>query len=188
MTIGLRVLAVIVGLAVAGCQTGPGPLEASASATSLPAACSWPRRGDASTEAWVRAGIVELEARGFNIRNADLALGVVSAERATRQPGLGAVDRPWYDGLSFWGGSHRHSSSGFGLGIGVGVGSGFDDPVQIERVSLIVGEETLKMTRDSSVVDGDGYVIDARAYNRDAFCREVSGAIESRLLNAPEAP
>lgn len=185
MTIGLRMLAVIVGLAIAGCQTGPGPLASGASA-SPPAACSWPRRTQASTQAWLRAGIAELEARGFSIRNTDLALGVVSAERSTRQPGRGAVDRPWHDGLSFWGGSSRHSASGFGLGIGVG--GGFDDPVQIERVSLVVGDDTIKMTRDSSVVDGDGYVIDARGYNRDVFCREVSGAIESRLLNAPEAP
>jgi len=185
MNLGLRVLTVFVGLAVAGCQSGPGPLEAGASAA-LPAACSWPRRTQASTEAWVRAGIAELEARGFSTRNTDLALGVVSAERSTRQPGLGAVDRPWYDGISFWGGSRQHSASGFGLGIGVG--GGFDDPVQIERVSLVVGDESVKMTRDSSVVDAGGYVIDARAYNRDAFCREISGAIESRLLNAPEAP
>ncbi|WP_136066318.1 hypothetical protein [Modicisalibacter radicis] len=185
MTIGLRVLAVIAGLAIAGCQTGPGPLEAGASAQ-LPASCSWPRRTQASTEAWVRAGIAELEARDFSIRNTDLSLGVVSAERSTRQPGMGAVDHPWYDGISFWGGSRRHSATGFGLGIGVG--GGFDDPVQIERVSLVIGDETVKMTRDSSVVDGDGYVIDARSYNRDAFCREVSGAIESRLLNTPEAP
>ncbi|MDW5378347.1 hypothetical protein R6258_15590 [Halomonas sp. HP20-15] len=184
MTTGLRVLAVIAGFAIAGCQSGPGPLEAGASA-SLPASCSWPRRTEASTESWVRAGIAELESRGFSIRNADLALGVVSAERSTRQPGMGAIDHPWYDGISFWGGSHRHSARGFGLGVGVG--GGFDDPVQVERVSLVVGDEAVKMTRDSSVIDSDGYVIDARAYNRDTFCREVSGAIESRLLNAPEA-
>ncbi|GAA5171845.1 MULTISPECIES: hypothetical protein [Halomonadaceae] len=184
MTSGLRVLAVIVSLVLAGCQSGPGPLAAGASA-SLPAACSWPRRSEASVQTWVRAGIAELEARGFDIRNADLALGVVSAERRTRQPGRGAVDRPWYDGISFWGGSHRRAASGFGLGFGVG--GGFDDPVQIERVSLVVGDQTIKLTRDSSVIDAGGYVLDARAYNRDAFCRQVSGAIESRLLNMPEA-
>ncbi len=182
MSIGLRVLAVVIGLVVAGCQSGPGPLEAGAS-DALPAACSWPRRTEASTETWVRAGIAELEARDFSIRNTDLALGVVSAERSTQKPGLGAVDHPWFGGVSFWSGSRRHSASGFGLGIG----AGFDDPVQIERVSLVVGDETIKLTRDSSVVDADGYVIDARTYNHDIFCREVSGAIESRLLNTPEA-
>lgn len=185
MTIGLRVLTAAVGLAIAGCQSGPGPLAPGASAA-LPAACSWPRRSEASSKAWMQAGIAELEARGFSVRNTDLTLGVVSAERSTRQPGRGAIDHPWYDGISFWGGSRRHSTTGFGLGIGVG--GGFDDPVQVERVSLVIGDESLKMTRDSSVVDAAGYVIDARAYNRDAFCREVSGAIESRLLNAGGAP
>jgi len=179
----LYALMLLVAVALGGCQVmGADPLAGGAG--TLPAACQWPREPAASREAWVRAAMAELEARGFAIRSTDLTLGVVSAERTTRQPGLGAIDEPWIDGGMGWGG-WGHAGGGVNFGLGMRIG---DDPVQVERVSLVVDEAQVTLTRDSRVVADDGRIIDARPYSRDAFCREVSGAIQSRLLNREGQP
>lgn len=142
----------------------------------LPVACEWPRDTSVSRENWLRATIAALEARGFTIRNTELELGVVSAERTTRLPGLGAVDRPWFGFSSLWG------SFGNSSGIGVGYGTRFGgDPVSIERLSVVSSDATVRVTRDSSVVDPGGYVIDARADNHADFCNELNDAIAGYL-------
>lgn len=87
---------------LAGCQ-GLGYDPLGRAPAPLPATCTWPRDAGVSREAWSRATIAALEARGFTIRNTEVELGVVSAERTTRMPGLGAVDRPWFGGTSLWG-------------------------------------------------------------------------------------
>ncbi|MBZ9559177.1 MULTISPECIES: hypothetical protein [unclassified Modicisalibacter] len=182
MTRRIGTLLPLLGLLLGGCQAvGHDPLTQPAA--DMPASCTWLRDAGVSREAWVRAAIPELEARGFTVRSTDLELGVVSAERTRRQPGMGAIDEPWFAGTSLWSSFGRRSAVGVGYGVHLG-----DDPVQVERLSLVVGEDSVSLTRDSSVIDTDGYVVDARPYNRDAFCREVSGAIESRLINTGARP
>ncbi|WP_129140423.1 hypothetical protein [Modicisalibacter coralii] len=182
MTRRIGTLLPLLGLLLGGCQAvGHDPLTQPAA--DMPASCTWLRDAGVSREAWVRAAIPELEARGFTIRSTDLELGVVGAERTTSRPGLGAVDDHWFGGASLWSSFGRRSALGVGYGVGFR-----EDPVQVERLSLVVGENDVRLTRDSSVVDDGGYVVDARPYNRDAFCREVSGAIESRLLNTGARP
>ena len=142
----------------------------------LPVECEWPRDEGVARENWLHATIAALEARGFTIRNTEVKLGVVSAERATRLPGLGAVDRPWFGFSSLWGGFG--SGSGVGLGFGTRFGG---DPVQVERLSVVSSDATVRVTRDSTVVDPGGYAVDARADNHGAFCHELHESILAYL-------
>lgn len=142
----------------------------------LPVECEWPRDDDVPRESWLRATIAALEAQGFTIRNTEVELGIVSAERTTRLPGLGAVNRPWFGFSSLWGGFG--SGSGIGLGFGTRFGG---DPLQIERLSVVSSDATVRVTRDSTVVDPGGYVIDARADNHGDFCRELRASIDAYL-------
>ncbi|SDL43115.1 hypothetical protein SAMN05661010_01694 [Modicisalibacter muralis] len=159
-----------------GCQGLGGQDPLGRSPEPLPRECEWPRDGDVSREDWLRATIAALEARGFTIRNTEVELGVVSAERTTRLPGLGAVDRPWFGFSSLWGGFG--SGSGVGLGFGTHFGG---DPMQVERLSVVSSDTTVRVTRDSSVIDPSGYVVDARADNHGDFCRELNESIAAHL-------
>lgn len=142
----------------------------------LPEDCQWARSDDASRERWLRATVGALEARGYTITHTETALGVVSAERRTRLPGLGAANRPWLGFGSLWGG--LGGSSGISVGYGMRFG---DDPMEVERLSVVIDEETVSVTRDASVIDTDGYLADARPQNHPDFCRDLSASIDSRL-------
>lgn len=174
----LRSSLIVMGAVVlGGCQSlsSQDPL-AEAGATSVPSECRWARSDNVSRERWMRATVAELEAQGYAITNTETELGVISAEQYTRRPGLGAVDRPWFGVGSLWGGFGRRS------GVAIGYGVHFnDDPVEVERLSVVIDEEAVTVTRDTRVID-DGYVVDARSANRADFCRDLSAAIESRLL------
>lgn len=172
--LGLAMLAVL-----AGCQAMAPQDPLASTPETLPAACSWSRSGEASRQDWLRASVEALETRGFSVRHTDAELGVVSAERKTRLRGLGAVDRPWYAGSSFWGSLGR--SSGVAVGYGLRFGG---DPVQIERLSVVIGDDRVHLTRDTSVVNSDGYLADARPDNRSDVCRELSASIDARVRAA----
>ncbi|WP_110677072.1 MULTISPECIES: hypothetical protein [Salinicola] len=178
----------VVGAVVAltsGCQSlaTPAPLAANRS-DSLPAACQWPATGE--TLARLRATRQALEQQGYQVLDTDAKLGLVSAERRTAQPGLGAVDSP-FGRTGFWGGFGLGGGHGYSLGVFQGFGGGYNtDPVQIERVSVVTPEATTFVDRDSVVVDHNGYLIDARSYNQPGFCAQLRQSIESRLA-APAA-
>ncbi|MGC3873721.1 hypothetical protein ACPF7Z_10665 [Halomonas sp. GXIMD04776] len=179
-----RSLLPLIALVLTGCQSlaSPDPLARNVEAT--PAPCTWSRSDQASQDLWLRAAVESLEARRYVIRHTDAQLGVVSAERSARQPGLGAVDRPLLGGSSVWGSVGRRSgfSVGFGTGFGGGFGGGYaDDPIEIERLSVIIEDQQVSITRDASIVDAGGYVVDSRPQNRSDFCRELSASIESRV-------
>nr|WP_299243628.1 hypothetical protein [uncultured Halomonas sp.] len=174
----------VIALALAGCQSLAPADPLAHNAEPLPAPCTWTRNDQASRELWLRATVEALEARDYVIRYTDTPLGLVSAERRTRQPGLGAVDRPILGGSSVWGSVGRRSgfSIGFGTGFGGGIGGGYhDDPIEIERLSVIIDEQNVSITREASIVDPGGYVVDSRSRNHSEFCRELSASIESRV-------
>nr|WP_298411966.1 hypothetical protein [uncultured Halomonas sp.] len=174
----------VIAIALTGCQSLAPSDPLARNAEPLPAPCTWTRNDQASQELWLRATVEALEARDYAIRNTDTQLGLVSAERSTRKPGLGAVDRPILGGSSVWGSVGRRSgfSVGFGTGFGGGVGGGYyDDPIEIERLSVLIDEQNVSITRDASIVDPGGYVMDSRSRNRSEFCRELSASIESRV-------
>lgn len=168
---------ILIGMmALSGCQSMTPQDPLGKAPRTLPAECSWPRDGEASRQQWVRAAVDALEEREYTIRHTETQLGVISAERTTRLPGLGAVDRPWFGGSSLWGSFGHHS----GLALGYGVRFG-DDPVKVERLSVLVEDLSVSVSRDSSVTDPDGYLIDARSDNREPFCRELRDAISEQL-------
>ncbi|SHF38136.1 hypothetical protein SAMN02745148_02496 [Modicisalibacter ilicicola DSM 19980] len=168
-------------LVLAGCQTLAAPDPLARNVEPLPVPCTWTRSDQAPRELWIRASVEALEARGYAIRHTEPRLGVVSAERTTRLPGLGAVDRPLFGGSGIWG-SVGSRGSGVSVGFGTGFGTRYsDDPIEIERLSVIVGEQEVSITRDASVVDAGGYVRHAGTENRSDFCRELSASIESRV-------
>ncbi|WP_251977619.1 hypothetical protein [Salinicola avicenniae] len=167
-----------------GCQTMPEP-TAPAGADTLPAACRWNAEGESLAR--LRATRDALESRGYEILDTDASLGLVSAERRTRQPGLGAVNSP-YGRTGFWGGFGLGGRHGYSIGMIQGFGGGYNtDPVQIERVSVVTPDTTTLVDRDSVVVDYDGYLIDARAYNQPTFCESLRDDIAQRLNRATPA-
>jgi len=185
-----RWLAVCIGLGVlSGCQSlaAPAPTS-SAGGNVLPSACRWPADGDPLER--LRATRDALESQGYEILDTDATLGLVSAERKTSQPGLGAVNSP-FGRTGFWGGFGLGGRHGYSLGMFQNFGGGYNtDPVQIERVSVVTLDATTRVDRDSVVVDYNGYLIDARSYNQPSFCQQLHQDIESGLnqSNAGAAP
>jgi len=181
-----RWLSLCIGLTMlTGCQalSAPEPTS-SAGGNVLPSACRWPASGDPLER--LRATRDALESQGYAILDTDAKLGLVSAERKTSQPGLGAVNSP-FGRTGLWGGFGLGGRNGYSLGVFQNFGGGYNtDPVQIERVSVVTPEATTLVDRDSVVVDYNGYLIDARSYNQPSFCQQLRQDIESRL-NEPAA-
>ncbi|GHB32471.1 hypothetical protein [Salinicola rhizosphaerae] len=174
------VAALLASLVLGGCQSisAPGPVDP-AGGNALPAACRWPATGETLDR--LRATRDALESQGYAILDTDAKLGLVSAERKTAQPGLGAVDRP-FGRSGFWGGFGLGGHHGYSLGVIQGFGGGYNtDPIQIERVSVVTPDATTLVDRDSVVVDYNGYLIDARSWNQPSFCQQLKQGIESRL-------
>jgi hypothetical protein len=174
----LRSSLIVMGaVLLGGCQSLSSQDPLAQDAADVPAECRWTRSDNVSRERWLRAAVDELEARDYSITNTEAALGVISAEQRTRRPGLRSAGRPWFGFSTLWGGFGSRS------GVGVGYGMRFgDDPVEVERLSVVVDEDAVTVTRDVSVIDADGYLVDARPTNRPDFCRDFSASIESRLL------
>lgn len=171
-----RFMILAIAVALGGCQAVAPRDPLGRTAAELPQECTWPRSDETSRQSWLRASVAALETRGFTVRHTQAEMGVVSAERRTRLRGLGAVDRPLFGGGALWGSLGR--SAGLSLGYGVRFG---DDPVQIERLSVVIGDEQVHVTRDTSVIDPGGYLVDARPDNQGGFCREISESIEARV-------
>ncbi|MDF3919948.1 hypothetical protein P3W43_13890 [Salinicola salarius] len=177
-----RWMVLFIGLGLlSGCQTLSAPAPTSAAGgNALPAACRWPA-GSADPLERLRATREALESQGYAILDTDAALGLVSAERKTLQPGLGAVESP-LGRTGFWGGFGLGGRNGYSLGVFQNFGGGYNtDPVQIERVSVVTPEQTTLVDRDSVVVDYNGYLIDARSYNQPSFCQQLRQDIDTRL-------
>ncbi|WP_110670461.1 hypothetical protein [Salinicola halophilus] len=171
-----------------GCQSlsAPSPVSLEGGGA-LPPECQW-QAGDADPLARLRATRDVVESRGYVILDTDVTLGVVSAERRTRQPGLGALNSP-FGRTGLWGGVGFGGRSGYGIGLSQGFGYGYDsDPIRVERLSVATPSTITYVDRDSVVVDRDGYLIDARSDNHQGVCRELRQAIESRLTTATPAP
>ncbi|GED43833.1 hypothetical protein FBG13_11810 [Cobetia marina] len=165
-------------LLLSGCSTltSQDPLSAHDS-EALPAACIFPRQGDA--DQWLRAAAEVVEARGYKVRESELSLGLVTGERKVDQPGLGAIEGPFGSRIGF--------SVGYGVaagrGIGVGVGNDVyrDDPISFERISLVAPDERVRVIRDEQVINQGGYVIDARPQNLSESCQQIERQLEAAL-------
>ncbi|MDZ7851914.1 MAG: hypothetical protein U5L98_04505 [Halomonas sp.] len=166
-------LLLLLPVVLAGCQVTPTTLPV---AETAPAAeCRWPvRPGDSLARA-----VTALEAEGFLVRHTDSTLGLVSAERArrTRYPDRDLERLPRFGGFML-GGSGGHVASGVMLGIGVGFGPVTEEATRIERVSVVVGEQQLQVSRDIRLFDWRGELRESRSASDAAFCRELRDAIE----------
>ncbi|MDR9438054.1 MAG: hypothetical protein RI841_00920 [Halomonas sp.] len=174
-------LLMLLPVALAGCQVTPTTLPV---AEPAPAAdCRWPAGpGDSLARA-----VTALEREGFLVRHTDLLLGLVSAERArqTLYHDHGVERLPRFGGFVL-GGSGGHVVSGVMLGIGGVFGPVTDEATRIERVSVVVGEQQVQVSRDIRLFDWRGELRESRSASDAAFCRELRSVIEA--VPAREAP
>ncbi|MDL4864047.1 hypothetical protein NPJ88_017070 [Halomonas elongata] len=160
-------------MALAGCQATPTSMPRAEPAPA--AACNWPVN-EASPV--TLAQVVEvLENRDFLVRDTDTSLGLVSAERAERTIYHNAVDPDPRLGGFLFGGSGGRVSSGVGLGIGLGGGWSSEEATRIERVSVVVGNESVRVARDVQLYDWRGQLRQSRTASDAAFCHELRDAL-----------
>ena len=165
---------------LAGCQMTPTTLPV---AEPAPAAeCRWAAApGDDLPRV-----ITALEAEGFVVRHTDASLGLVSADRARttiyhdngieRLPRIGGFVR---------GGSGGHIGTGVMLGMGGGFGPGIDEATRAERVSVVVDEQEVRVSRDIRLIDWRGDLRESRSASDADFCRDLRRAL--RAVPAGEA-
>lgn len=169
-----RWLLLLLPAALAGCQVTPTTLPVAEPAPS--AECRWPV---ASGDSLARA-VSALEAEDFLVRHTDATLGLVSAERArtTIYHDHGVERLPRVGGFVL-GGSGGHVASGamLGIGIGGGIGPATDEATRIERVSVVVGEAQVQVSRDIRIFDWRGELRESRSASDAAFCRELRDTI-----------
>lgn len=173
------ILALLV-VVLAGCQTTPTALP---QAEPPPAeACQWPAP-EAARAVTLDAVAAALEEEGFLIRHTDSGLGLVSAERSRRTfYHYHGID-PWPRLGGFVMGGRGHVASGVMLGIGAGIGPVTDEATRVERVSVMVGEQTLRVTRDLRLFGWRGDLVESRTASDADFCRRLHTAIRIRLAD-----
>ncbi|MCK2183879.1 hypothetical protein [Halomonas getboli] len=162
-----RPLGIILFAGLAGCQALPSQLPV---AEPPPAeACHWPR-GDDVPPITLAGAVAAMEDDDFLIRHTETTLGLVSAERSRRTFYHGAPEPD----IFLLGASGGH---GVLFGGGVGFGLRDDEATEIERVSVVVGEQTVRVTRDLRLFDWRGEQRRSRTASDDTFCRELHEAM-----------
>lgn len=177
----MRAWWLLLPMVLAGCQLTPATLPEAQPAPS--AECRWPIEPDDS----LASAVTALEARGFLVRHTDMALGLVSAElaRTTFHHYHGIDPLPRLGGFVL-GGSGGRFATGVTLGIGGGIGPAVDEATRLERVSVMVGSQQVRVSRDIRLVDWRGDVRDARSASDADFCAALHRAMAG--LPAPETP
>ena len=166
------------GLALlAGCQGTPTALPV---ADPGPAAeCRW-EAGGVEPREWVNRALDALERENFVVRDTELALGLVSAERTRTLPGYGDRYDTW-DRPGLFGGVGLGRSRGFSTGVMIGFGGGgggfAQDATQLERVSVVADPGWVRVSRDIQVIDWRGELRETRSGSDSAFCRSLRQAM-----------
>ncbi|WP_404375769.1 hypothetical protein [Vreelandella aquamarina] len=170
-------------LALAGCQTVPDRLPQAEPAPS--AACYFPigQTAPGDTLGVLTDSIDVLEAWGFSLETTDTALGLVSASREREL--IGYYDHYDYDDY----GSGFRLFGGFGIGrhVGIGVGGGYgpgfgQQPVEVERVSLLADGGYLRISRDIRRFDHLGDLRESYSASNDDFCRRFQEAFQQTAV------
>ncbi|NOG31304.1 hypothetical protein HLB35_05140 [Halomonas sp. TBZ9] len=166
-------------LALAGCQTSP---DLRAPAESAPAKeCHFAY--DTKTknvEQMMRQSVNVLDELGFTLRSADGSLGIISArrDRPLRDYDDGFDARGLLGGLSMFGGFGGGGSSTFGLGIGTRLGSERHGAArEVEDVTLVVDEASIRIARDIRRFDGRGSLREAYSASDASFCQQLQQAL-----------
>ncbi|MFG6176810.1 hypothetical protein ACGTN6_06185 [Halomonas sp. THAF12] len=155
---------------LAGCQAVPSQLPVGEPAPAE--ACRWERSSDVPPATLNRV-VAALEADGFLIRHTEASLGLVSAERSERTVFHGAPEPD----IFVLGGSRSRFGHGVFIGGGFGVGVLDDEATEIQRVSVVVGADTVRVSRDIQLFDWRGELRRSRTASDASFCRELHDAI-----------
>lgn len=168
-------------LALTGCQVVPDQLPQAEPAPA--ASCYFPSANERALEASVDV----LTEEGFTLNSTDTALGLISASR--ERPLHGYYDP--YDnaygygrGMRLFGGLGIGSGgSGIGFGVGgIGFGGGVgQQPVEVERVSLLVHDAHIRISRDIRRFDYVGDLRESYSASNDDFCRRFQASFEQRV-------
>ncbi|MGS2744804.1 hypothetical protein ACU6TU_14610 [Halomonas sp. LS-001] len=166
-------------LALAGCQTPP---DLRSQAESPPAKeCHFAYAAQStSVEQMMRQSVNVLDELGFTLRSADGSLGIISArrDRPLRDYDDGFDTRGLLGGLSMFGGFGGGGSSTFGLGIGTRLGSERGGVArEVEDVTLVVDETSVRIARDIRRFDGRGNLREAYSASDADFCHPLQQAL-----------
>lgn len=167
----------LLGLFLSGCSSLQSSRPLAGSDRTLPVSCTQVYPGTRLQQ--IRAISTALEHEGYEVRTTDVELGLVSAERIRRQPGLGATEQ-WQS--SSWAGAMRG-----GMRVGYGLANPFNvfraDPHSVERVSVSAERDRYTAVRSMTVLSPEGYTIDARVASPEPFCRQIHEAIHHAIAD-----
>ncbi|QEA38905.1 hypothetical protein FGL86_07340 [Pistricoccus aurantiacus] len=167
----------LLGLSLIGCVTDSSSLPRNGAP--LAPACTWPITEE-DTLAYSRRAIVALEAQEFRIIDTDLSLGLINAQRQRVLVGYSSAGRNGWGGGGVFGWA---GSGGGGVGIGLGSGAGFGgyaaDPLREERLTLLIDNDTARLSRNIRIIEADGWVRTSHAGASEDFCRELRQTIEA---------
>ena len=182
-------------LALAGCQTVPDRLPQAEPAPAV--ACYFPtdpptdpptdlptgQSAPDETLSVLTASIDVLEAWGFSLETTDTELGLVSASREREL--IGYYDRYDYD-YGYGSGFRLFGGFGIGRGVGIGVGGSFgpgfgQQPVEVERVSLLARDGHLRISRGIRRFDHLGDLRESYSASNDDFCGRFQDALSSSV-------
>lgn len=167
-------------LALAGCQTVPDRLPQAEPGPA--AACAFPVHQAADSLAAVTRAVDVLEEWGFSLDATDTRLGLVSASREREL--VGYYDRydyysPYGSGFRLFGGMGVGRGSSIGLGVGGRFGAGVGQtPTEVERVSVLVSDAQLRLSRDIRRFDHFGEQREAYSASNDDFCGRFQTAFQ----------
>ncbi|PRY66883.1 hypothetical protein B0H98_101885 [Vreelandella songnenensis] len=164
-------------LALAGCQATPDRLP---QAEPAPAAACYFSIGGADTQAVLRQSVAVLTEWGFELDSTDTSLGLISA---SRQEALHGYYDPYDNAYGYGRGMRVFGGFGIGRGAGAGIGLGFggglnQQPVEVERVSVLVGDDDVRISRDLRRYDTQGDMRESYSASSHDFCQRFESALK----------
>ncbi|WP_447957159.1 hypothetical protein [Vreelandella sp. EE7] len=168
-------IGVVCLMALAGCQTVPDQLPRAEPAPAP--TCYFPTQG-AEAQDLVIQSVALLENWDFELDTTDTTLGLVSASKERELVGYyDAYDGYRYgSGVRLFGGLGIGRGSSVGLGVGTGIGIG-QQPIESERVSVLVHNDHVRISRDIRRFDHVRDVRESRTASNDDFCRRFQSAL-----------
>lgn len=178
-------------LVLAGCQAVPDRLPQAEPAPA--ASCYFPINAPARAESALEAStalktsVDVLTEWGFTLTSTDTTLGLISA---SRERALHGYYDPYDNAYGYGRGMRVFGGLGFGRGggsgIGIGMGSGFgggigQQPVEVERVSLLVNNDHVRISRDVRRFDHVGDMRESYSASNDDFCQRFQNRFEQAV-------